>query len=242
MKDFYDILALHEKNLSAVKMNKLSAADLKKFNNNKAKLLEKVVKYLDEFKVKYWLEGGALLGIYRDGKLIEKDNDVDLSMKIEDVGEPLFEMMDKIKEDDKLLIKSRGESLSYYKDAYAKKEIKPAKGYLRFDLPESESNGMTVNCDLFVWYPHKDIYFMIEDKAFRVHAKDLDKFSKIVYKGTSITIPKNTEAYLETVFTENWNKPLEEDDKKWNAYKEKFWCRWTDYKKELPSDYTFKWK
>jgi len=37
---------------------------------------------LDKYSIDYWLAFGTLLGIYRDGKLIENDGDIDLGMKM----------------------------------------------------------------------------------------------------------------------------------------------------------------
>lgn len=48
-------------------------------------LLETVAAILDTEGVRYWLEGGTLLGIVRERRLLPWDNDVDLSMMSEEL-------------------------------------------------------------------------------------------------------------------------------------------------------------
>ncbi len=46
--------------------------------------LKQVKEVLDKYKVNYWLDMGTLLGAIRDGKIIEWDSDIDLSVWYED--------------------------------------------------------------------------------------------------------------------------------------------------------------
>ena len=39
-----------------------------------------IVEQLEKHKINYWLDSGTLLGLVRDGKLIEGDNDIDISV------------------------------------------------------------------------------------------------------------------------------------------------------------------
>ncbi len=43
-------------------------------------LMKKTVKFLDDHKITYWLDGGTLLGASRNGKIIPWDDDVDLAI------------------------------------------------------------------------------------------------------------------------------------------------------------------
>ena len=51
--------------------------------------LEKFNSIMDEANVKYWVDFGTLLGIYRDGKFIEHDFDIDLGMYAKDYNKDI---------------------------------------------------------------------------------------------------------------------------------------------------------
>lgn len=51
--------------------------------------LEEVCKVLEECKVEYWADFGTLLGIYRDGKLLAHDMDIDMGLMRETYSEDL---------------------------------------------------------------------------------------------------------------------------------------------------------
>jgi len=57
------------------------------FSEREIYLLREVVRVLDELGVACWLDQGALLGIFRDGRFIPWDADIDLSVWDEDVRE-----------------------------------------------------------------------------------------------------------------------------------------------------------
>ncbi|MCD6390775.1 MAG: LicD family protein [Dehalococcoidia bacterium] len=62
------------------------------FSERDIYLLREVVRILDELGITFWLDQGALLGIFRDGRFIPWDADIDLSVWDEDVRkvEPLL--------------------------------------------------------------------------------------------------------------------------------------------------------
>ena len=53
--------------------------DKSKPSNKEAAFL-KILKLLDSNHIDYFISGGTLLGIYRDGKLIESDDDIDIEI------------------------------------------------------------------------------------------------------------------------------------------------------------------
>ena len=46
-------------------------------------MLQKVTDLLDKHHIDYWLEGGTLLGVIRENRLLPQDNDLDISIKEE---------------------------------------------------------------------------------------------------------------------------------------------------------------
>ena len=60
------------------------AYDIKLDGGNKIvaeKMLKDIIMICDECDINYWLEGGTLLGIYREDRLLPWDNDIDISVK-----------------------------------------------------------------------------------------------------------------------------------------------------------------
>ena len=45
------------------------------------RMLEKVAKILKKCNIEHWIEGGTLLGIRRENRLLPWDNDIDFSIK-----------------------------------------------------------------------------------------------------------------------------------------------------------------
>lgn len=44
------------------------------------RMLKNIAAILDQCKIDYWLEGGTLLGIIRENRLLPWDNDIDISI------------------------------------------------------------------------------------------------------------------------------------------------------------------
>ena len=63
------------------------------FKNHGNTVLLKAKKALDEINVHFWLDFGTLLGVYRDGKLIGHDTDVDVAVFLKDYSPEIEEVM-----------------------------------------------------------------------------------------------------------------------------------------------------
>jgi len=57
----------------------------KKFNELRLKNLIDTCKLCDEYKVRYHLDAGTLLGLYRDKEMINGDSDNDIAIMVEDI-------------------------------------------------------------------------------------------------------------------------------------------------------------
>lgn len=68
------------------------SGDLKltgKLSNTAKKMLRKVCSILDKYKIPYVLEGGTLLGIVRENRLLPWDNDLDITITEQDMDRVL---------------------------------------------------------------------------------------------------------------------------------------------------------
>jgi hypothetical protein len=104
--------------------------------------LQWITGILDENGVKYWIDGGTLLGIIRDGELIEGDGDIDISVFPSEIKK--LEKFEKV-------IKESGYSLRIlkYGDKIFKVKYTPHDNSLRkldFSVFRTISNGS-------VWCP-----------------------------------------------------------------------------------------
>ncbi|MBK3519498.1 LicD family protein [Carboxylicivirga marina] len=81
-------------------------ATLEGRKNKKAqKLLERVVSIADKCNLDYWLEGGTLLGIVRENRILPWDNDLDISVR--DVSDKDIENFVKALKKDGLRLRMR---------------------------------------------------------------------------------------------------------------------------------------
>lgn len=65
------------------------------FKTNGNEVLLKAKQALDEAGIQFWLDFGTLLGIYRDGKLISHDTDIDIAMFLSDYSEDVITTLEK---------------------------------------------------------------------------------------------------------------------------------------------------
>lgn len=228
MQSFLDFL--NEQNIRATGWTK---KDFTAFRNGKLMIMKKVVKYLDKNNVKWYADCGTLLGIYRDGKLLDTDNDVDISIKADDINENFFKAIDEMSDDEDLSVKKPCHE--EWREQYKKGYLIPDERYYRI-THKDRVNDKALFVDLMIWFPYKDCYFCYDGWLYRHKADLLKNFTTIVFRGMNVRIPKKTEDYLEEMYTENWNIP----DSSWReGNQENYWFRWDDGKKEI-KNYKFK--
>ena len=170
-------------------------------------LLLDVAKSLDILSVNYWLEGGTLLGIKRESRLLPWDNDLDLSINSSEVS--------KI---DDLIINLKSKNLRVRVRKFKKTTEFFNSGDIRiikirnkrfFNLLKG-----SVCLEIFVKYPEKEkTYWMIGNTTKNVPSKYYAKLQSIKFKDYLFSIPMLTEEYL-TYRYGDWKKPVKE----WNTF------------------------
>lgn len=169
------------------------------------RMLSRIATILDRCGITYWLEGGTLLGIRREDRLLPWDDDLDVSMMIDQKSKlPHFYSE----------LKKAGYRV---KSRYFEKDDAPfKKGSLRMiKIRERRFFGLIkgpVCFDVFIKYPcDADCYWEIATKKKSVPQKYYKSFKKINFKGQQYSIPKMTDAYL-TYRYGDWKTPVEDWD------------------------------
>lgn len=171
------------------------------------RLLREITTIFEQHKVVYWLEGGTLLGIRRENRLLPWDNDLDISMHAQ--------------ETDKLaaLIKSLKKNqyrvrLRYFEDESPEFQ----KGTLRMmKVRKRRFFGLIkgkVCLDVFVKYTKEEnTYWEIANKTKSVPKHFYASFKNVLFQNKDYSIPTDTDAYLSYRYG-NWQTPVKE----WNTF------------------------
>jgi len=163
--------------------------------------LVKVTKMLDENNIKYWLDGGTLLGVYRDKKLIGYDDDIDLG-----TYESTFKQSNLYR----LIQLMSNLGWETATDNPSKQRFRHIKTGVSIDFFKFERSN------LYYWHYCHSGYMHYS----------LDLFDNLILynnNGDSFYIPNNVEKYLEEVYGESWKFPMQRfkkprDYKNWVKY------------------------
>ena len=182
----------------------------KKFNELRLKNLIDTCNLCDKHKVRYHLDAGTLLGLYRDKEMINGDSDNDIAIMAEDITpEFLIAISDYCVSPEAKRNFLQPNKFPDFKDT--KSYLRPLS--LKYHTLDGEGkrlkfNGKMIWTDIFILYPHKDYHlFMLGMKYFRIPNKFLGKRGSLTYKGNKFSTPTNTEDYLEHVFGKGWVSP-----------------------------------
>jgi len=168
-------------------------------------MLQKVTDLLEEHKITYWLESGTLLGIIRENRLLPWDNDLDLSIKEEDV--------------DKLLSIRYKFWLQGYKthvSLHKKNDTPFIKKNTRIIKIFNSLVG-SIFIDIFVKTKYNDKYYWavgIKNYTKKcAPAYFYENLSTVEFHGKKYSIPAEYEKYLNYRYGD-WKLPLKE----WDVY------------------------
>jgi phosphorylcholine metabolism protein LicD len=170
------------------------------------RMLANIAKIFHSCNIEYWIEGGTLLGIRRENRLLPWDNDIDFSVKSTQI-EKLEGFIDVLKKAG-YRVKTRrfGTSNTYFK-----------AGTLRMiKIREKRFFGLLkgkICADIFIKYPIEDKhYWEIANKTKFVPSTFYENFKTIAFNGFEYNIPKLTDEYLSYRYG-NWQTPV----KDWNT-------------------------
>ncbi len=175
------------------------------------KMLREVTSELEKSGINYWLEGGTLLGVIRENRLLPWDNDMDISMYIKDRWRLVFVAF-------KLFFKGYRISTRFYN-----RNLEPfKKGELRMIKVRNYEKFMKkgeVMLDIFLKRKVKNDYFWtvgIKTPVLKSSpAIYYDELDWTTFEGKKYMISKDYDGYL-TYRYGAWKIPVKE----WNFKKD----------------------
>lgn len=151
---------------------------------------------LESINFPYWLSDGTLLGLYRDGRLLDHDTDSDLGCYIRDYRDDLV-----------LIFQQHNWKL---KSVFGREKLGLQLSFIRNEA----------KIDLFFFYEEEGCFWhgaWRRDK--KTKERNLIKYyyesfglKKATYFGFAFNIPDDPVKYLETKYGPTWNVPQKEWD------------------------------
>jgi len=163
------------------------------FKANGNEVLLKAKAALDEVGVMFWLDYGTLLGVYRDGKLISYDTDVDVGVFLKDYSPKIIEAFEK------------------HGFQYERKIVVDEGNYAM----EQSFSFRKVKIDLFYYKKEGDklishLFPLDKNKNFVVREiyTSYSDFKQIEFLDQAFNIPKDTDLRLEETYGKEWKIPI----------------------------------
>ena len=168
-------------------------------------LLKNITSIFESCNIPYWLEGGTLLGIRRENRLLPWDNDLDISIHEKE----LIKLDLLIKELNKDGYRVRLRKFDKDSEFFKKNDLRMIK------IRNKKFFGFLkgrVCFDVFIKYTHANkTYWEIDNKTKNVPSKYYDSFLEKEFKGKTYTIPKLTDEYLSYRY-KDWQTPVKDWD------------------------------
>ena len=169
------------------------------------RMLKNVAIFFDRCNIDYWIEGGTLLGIKRENRLLPWDNDVDMSIN-QDQLDKLDQFYAALK---KAGYRVRTRRFNETSEFFIKGNIRMIK------IREKRFFGMikgAVCLDVFIKYQHgENSYWEIDNKTKFVPSKFYSTLASISFKDFDYKIPALTDEYL-TYRYGDWQKQVKDWD------------------------------
>lgn len=182
-----------------VQYNKQNQKKRKALAQSGTAIVELVETALTEGKYQYFLYFGSLLGVIRDGKFIEFDNDVDYGILI-DESFSWNELEKSMEKHGMRKVRQFSFGGTITEQTYQYEE-------LTVDLFACYQNNNTM--DSYVCFrKNRFIYNSpYEHHVARVTYRMVENVEKITLNNMTYTIPENAEALLEDIYSEGWRIP-----------------------------------
>ena len=170
------------------------------------KLLKRVTKIVEQQQILYWLEGGTLLGIRRENRLLPWDNDLDISVHQTEIPK-LNSLIQNLKIEG---YRIRTRYFSVTSNEFKKGDLRMIK--IRNKRFCDLVNGK-VCLDGFIKYSHdQSTYWEIDNKTKSVPMRFYESFKTISFQDKNYSIPEDTDGYLTSRYGD-WQTPV----KDWNT-------------------------
>lgn len=167
-------------------------------------LLTDVVNILDNKRIIYHLEGGTLLGIVRDNKILPWDDDLDISVP-EEFSSGLWDALKVLKKRGWKLEKRRFDKFSSFQHSGTR--------LIRIrDCSRGKLHQGTNYLDIFIKCKHQNnVYWQAKGKLLMVDKKFYQDFETISFNNLLLKVPSNYKGYLTEKYGD-WSIPVKEWD------------------------------
>ena len=150
--------------------------------------------FLDSYNIKAFLDGGSLLGLYRDGKLMDYDKDTDIGIVVNDNNDVLNIIKILSVNENFILPKINSLNLS--------------KKILSISISDKQNSVIT---DIFFYYKENNFLYSglstaLGNFTWKYSAFDL---IKIKFNNKEYYAPSNIELYLTELYGTNWKEHIE---------------------------------
>lgn len=178
-------------------------------NDNAYQILFLLTRVLEHHNVNYHVDAGTLLGIYRDGKLIPWDDDLDIAVSaadMEDIKNVLGQIAAELS---RHFVTQWTVDVHYASRAFGAVPEGAIRGF-KIKTTQDEENLPMV--DVFVKYINGDhMDYTLSSRGIRMPSQHLLHTENTTFQNRSIRFPKDVEGYL-TAHYGDWRTPV----KDWN--------------------------
>ena len=209
--------------------------DLIKWKQARISLLQETIDLFEKYNIKYWVDSGSLLGLIRDGEIIDHDTDHDFCIKIENIDENFIAMFDEISKSSKYDGSVNDPLNRRYKKAFETKEIIPPTSFHKIQLSKrfvtQHNKILKLYSDVQILFPYDNFYFYRQNIfTWRYKKEHIENFTTICKYDRNIRVPEKSKEYLDIQYNYMWRTSM-----RFNAYKTNYWCNWREGKETLKS-------